>query len=251
MMFFNRDSAIQSAYRRFCTVYKSENLVPCQPSGWRGIPSGSPSVQSIIRPDNENFPSRRPSVSRSFEQVQGCIRPDVMANRPDTLQSSRRSQCSKAFVRATWLYRPDTIQCLTSIKVSSLRHSYGKTAATVWRMCDPVRTMSSIRQDVHTKFNRPNITLQGPNVQSLIMVITCSWSVTVRTLGQHCPDARATPSRRGLNMEVFSAILERRSQLTVLTLGQVVRTPSSILIITFWSNVGLGSMSRLIEHILN
>jgi hypothetical protein len=54
------------------------------------------------------------------------------------------------------------------------------------------------------------------------------------------PDARATPFGHGLVMEAFSAILERRLQLTVRTLSQAVRTPSSILIITFWSNIGLG-----------
>jgi len=135
-----------------------------------------------------------------------------MANRPDALQSSRRSQCSSASVRTTWLYRPDAIQCLTSIRVSNSRHSYGKTVATVRTICDPVRTMSSIRQErayqvqpsgrqpswfgrssfiyrkyVH-QFNRPDVSLQGPDTPSLIMVITYSRSATVRTLGQHLPD---------------------------------------------------------------
>jgi hypothetical protein len=54
------------------------------------------------------------------------------------------------------------------------------------------------------------------------------------------PDARATLSRRGLVMEAFSAILERRLQLTVRMLGQAVRTPSGILVITFYSNIRLG-----------
>jgi hypothetical protein len=45
-------------------------------------------------------------------------------------------------------------------------------------------------------------------------------------------------------MEAFSAILERRLQLTVRTLGQAVRTPSGILIITFYSNIGLGQNRR-------
>jgi hypothetical protein len=143
-----------------------------------------------------------------------------MANRPNALQSSRRSQCSSASVRTTWLYRPDAIQCLTSIRVSASRHSYGKTAATV-------RTMSSIRQVVHSKFNRPDISLHGPDdqasymeiactsstvrtsafrvrtLQSLIMVIMCGRSATVWTLGQHCPDA-------ALLWKAFSATLERR-----------------------------------------
>jgi hypothetical protein len=42
-------------------------------------------------------------------------------------------------------------------------------------------------------------------------------------------DARATQSRHGLVMEAFSAILERRLQLTIQTLGQAVWTPSGIL----------------------
>jgi hypothetical protein len=136
-----------------------------------------------------------------------------MANLPDALQSSRRSQCSNASVRTTWLYRPDAIQGLTSIRVSGSRHSYMKTAATVQTMCDPVWTMFSIRQDVHTKFNRPDVSLHGPDdqasymeitctsstvrmspfrvrkLQSLIIVITCSQSTTVQTLGQHRPDS--------------------------------------------------------------
>jgi hypothetical protein len=132
-----------------------------------------------------------------------------MANRLDALQSSGRSQCSSASVWTTWLYCPYAIQCLTRIRVSNSRLSYGKTAATVRTMCDPVRTMSSIKQEhayqVHSserqpswsgwssfkyenyvhQFNRPDISLQGPDAPSLIMVITCSRSATVRTLGQH------------------------------------------------------------------
>jgi hypothetical protein len=136
-----------------------------------------------------------------------------MANRPDALQSSRKSQWFSASVRTTWLYCPNAIQCLTKIRVSASRHSYGKMAATVQTMCDPVWTMSSIRQErayqvqpfgrqpswsgrssfiygncVH-QFNRPDISLQGPDAPSLIMVISCSLSATVWMLGQHRPDA--------------------------------------------------------------
>jgi hypothetical protein len=136
-----------------------------------------------------------------------------MANLPDALQSSRRSQCFSTSVRTTWLYRPEAIQCLTSIRVSASRHSYRKTATTVRKMCDPIQTMSSIRQErayqvqpsgrqpswsgrssfiygscVH-QFNRPDVSLQGPDAPSLIMVISCSRSATVWTLGQHRLDA--------------------------------------------------------------
>jgi hypothetical protein len=118
-------------------------------------------------------------------------RPDDVVFRPDAHQSATS-------VRTTWLYRPDAIQCLTRIRVSASRHSYGKTATTVRTMCDPVRTMSSIRQEhgyqvqpsgrqpswferssliygnrVH-QFNRPDVSLQGPDAPTLIMVISCS-----------------------------------------------------------------------------
>jgi hypothetical protein len=103
-----------------------------------------------------------------------------MANLTDAFQSSIRSQCSSASVRTTWLYRADAIQWLTSIRVSDSRHSYGKTAATIRTICDPVRTMSSIRQVVHSKFNRPDVSLHGPDDQASNMEITFT-SSTVRT----------------------------------------------------------------------
>jgi hypothetical protein len=54
---FKPGSAIQSASRRFYTVYKSEKLDPLQPSEHRDIPSGRPTIQSNIRPEEKNFPS--------------------------------------------------------------------------------------------------------------------------------------------------------------------------------------------------
>jgi hypothetical protein len=171
-----------------------------------------------------------------------------------------KTQCSSASVRTTWLYRPDAIQCLTSIRVSDSRHSYRKTAATVRTMCDPVRTMFSIRQDMHTKFNRLDGSLHGPDDQASYMEIACTSSTVrtsafkVRTLKPYygnfvqtkCnrPDARATPSGCGLVMEAFSATLERPLQFIVWTLNQAVQTPSGILIITFYSNIGLGQNRR-------
>jgi hypothetical protein len=84
--------------------------------------------------------------------------------RPDTLQclkasnssrlhpsgrNGKSSGCSSEFkkIPVFQYIRPDAIQCLTRIKVSASRHSYGKTDATVRTMCDPVRPMSSIRQE--------------------------------------------------------------------------------------------------------
>jgi hypothetical protein len=112
-----------------------------------------------------------------------------MANRPDALQSSRRSQCFSASVRTTWLYRPNSIQFLTSIRVSKSRHSYRTTASTVRTMCDPVQMMFSIRQVVHPTFNHPDISLHGPDAHATNMEIADSTS-TVRTTASHGPDAR-------------------------------------------------------------
>jgi hypothetical protein len=54
-MLFIRDSAIQKCSRRFCTICKSENSVPCQPFGRRVILSGRLAVQCINRLDNVTY----------------------------------------------------------------------------------------------------------------------------------------------------------------------------------------------------
>jgi len=63
------------------------------------------------------------------------------------------------------------------------------------------------------------------------------------------PDARATPSGCGLVMEAFSAILERPLQLTVRTLGQAVRTPSGISVITFFLKYRIGTKLASLESL--
>jgi hypothetical protein len=55
-----------SVQGRFCADSNSDKLDPKLPSRRLSITSGRSSV-SNIRSDDENFPSRRPSVSRSFE----------------------------------------------------------------------------------------------------------------------------------------------------------------------------------------
>jgi hypothetical protein len=92
------------------------------------------------RPNDVLFPSGRSSVSNirpndeKLRTTQDCIRPDVMANRPEAIKSSRRIQCSSAFIRTTWQYRPVAIQSSTSNRVFVLDTDMGRQLQTVWTM---------------------------------------------------------------------------------------------------------------------
>jgi hypothetical protein len=157
MMLFNRDSAIQSATRRFCTIYKSENFVPYQPSGRRVIPSRCPTVQSIIRPDDENFPSRPSTMSRSFKLLQlASVR---------TFQQHVRTTLS---VRQASDFFP--------------KHSYGKIATTVRTTWIPVLTSSSTRQVSHSKSRRPDTSHHGLDARASDMKIVCIRSTAQTTI---------------------------------------------------------------------
>jgi len=137
-----------------------------------------------------------------------------MANRPDALQTSRRSQCSSASVRTTWLYRPDAIQCLTSIRVSASRHNYRKTAATVRTMCVPsgrcVSHPDDVLYKVRTCIPRSTVWTSAFMVRTIKLHI---WKLRapVQPSGRskplygndmqpkcNHPDDRASPSRRSL-----------------------------------------------------
>jgi hypothetical protein len=197
-MLFNRNSVIQSASRRFCTIYKSKNSVPCQPFVRRDISSRRPTVQSIIRQDDENFMSGPSSVSRSFSSLHPFRRLSVF----DKLQG----------------FFP--------------KHSYGKIAATVRTKWISVRTCSSIRQVSHSKSRRPDVSPLGPDAHASDMEIACIKSTVrttiplvrmrealvwkllaaeVRPFGR-CSDDRAPPSGRSSNQErILAKFSESRS----------------------------------------
>jgi hypothetical protein len=78
--------------------------VPCQPSGRHGIQSGRSSV-SNIRPDDEIFPSGRPSVHCS-------IRPDDVPYRLDSRQTKHHPSGWRAFSVRPLLYREATVPAL-------------------------------------------------------------------------------------------------------------------------------------------
>jgi hypothetical protein len=189
--------------RRFCEVFKDLFRFPVSlPDDVVFRPNAHQSVTSV-----RTTRSFRSGAHQCLEASNSSRFHPPGRNGKSSRCSSEfeKIQCSSASIRTTWLFRPDAIQCLTSIRVSASRHSYGKMAATV-------RMMSSIRQEhayqvqpsgrqpswsgrssfiygncVH-QFNRPDISLQGPDAPSLIMVISCNRSITIRTLGQHRPD---------------------------------------------------------------
>jgi hypothetical protein len=108
-MLFIRDSAIQKCSRRFSTICKSENLVPCQPFGRRVIPSGRPAVQCINCPEDITYrPNAHQTKASSVRTMwipfwtflcveklrtaPACIRPDDSAARPNDPQCSIKLQ---------------------------------------------------------------------------------------------------------------------------------------------------------------
>jgi hypothetical protein len=161
MMLFNKDSAIQSSSRRFCTVCKSEKSDPLQRSGRRDILSGRPTVKSIIRPDDENFLSEPSSALRSFELFQIA---SVQTASIRTFQQHIRMPLS---VRSAMGFLSKT--------------QIWEAAATVRTMWIPFWTRSSIRQVVHSKFRRPDNGLRSSDVRASYMESACIRSTVPKT----------------------------------------------------------------------
>jgi hypothetical protein len=67
-----------------------------------------------------------------------------------------------------------------SVRSAMGKHRYGKTVATVRTMWIPVRKHSFIRQVMHSKSKRPDVTLHGTDAQASYIEIACIRS-TIRT----------------------------------------------------------------------
>jgi hypothetical protein len=152
MMFFNRNSTIQSASRRFCTIYKSENSVPCQSFGRLVIPSG---LQQHVRTTLSVWQASG-FLSKTQLWEDRCNRPDEVDSRQDALiHKSSIAFKKKTFGRqSSWSER-------TSIRYENCVHQIN-------------------RLDDHPL---------GPDAWSLGMEITCSGSATVRMTRHHRSDA--------------------------------------------------------------
>jgi len=126
--------------------------------------------------------------------------------RPNTRLSKHHPSRRRELSVRTFLYveklqpvpsciRPDAVQCSTSYGISFQKHSYRKTAATVWTMCFPVQTLSFVRQVVYSKFNRPDVSFHGPDAQASYMEIACISSTVQMT-------AFMVRTLQSLNMEI-------------------------------------------------
>jgi hypothetical protein len=194
MMHLNRDSAIQSSSRGFCTIYKSEKSDPLQSSGRRHIPSGRSSIQSIIRPDDKNFPSGPSSVSRSFKLLQfASVR---------TFQQHVRTTLSvrpaMGFNSKTQIWE-DHCSCSDDVdsRLDALIHK--ASCAFKIQMSGRQPSWSECRSYLYVNCVQPS--------ERPFPWIGCAkaWYENCVQLKCDCPDDRATPSRCGSNQERISA----------------------------------------------
>jgi hypothetical protein len=184
MMLLNKDSAIQNASSRFCTAYKSEKSDSFKPSERRDIPSGRPSIQSIFHPDDVNFPSGPPSMSRSFELHQLAS----VRKFQQHVQTPLSVRPAMGFLSKTQIWED---RCSFPDDVDSNLDALIHKASIVFKIQMSGRLSSwsgraSIRYGncVH-QINRPDDHSLGLDGRSLGMEITCSDSATVRTTGHH------------------------------------------------------------------
>jgi hypothetical protein len=187
-MLLNRDSAIQSASRRFCTIYKSEKLNPLQPSERRDIPFGRPTVQSIIRPDDEKFPPRPSSVSKSFELLQlASVR--MFQQHVQTTLSVRQTMgfLSKTQICEDRCNRSDDVNSRPGALIHKASNAFKiqtSGSQSSWSGSASIRYGNCVYQ-----INRLDDHSLGPDMRSLNMEIACSGSATSQTTEQHLLDA--------------------------------------------------------------
>jgi len=181
MLLFNRGyHLIQSLLfrdvlqSRFCTYSKSKKLDPKISSGRPCQPSGRLSVKQ--------HPSRWPCYSvrtpikvQKLRTVQGYIRSDVSAT------------------------RPNTIQCSTRKRISFSDTDMGRQLQPSGRQVYTVRTLSLMRQDVEKICNRSDDRSTPSGCQSPY------YGNCVQQKCNHL-DARATPSGCSLIQERISAL---------------------------------------------
>jgi len=197
-MLFNRDSTIQkcfqkilyslqvrkfgslSAVRTTCHIVRTSICPKHQPSRRRVIPSKRTSVQSIIHPDDENFPSGPSPMSRSFELLQLASIRTFQQHVRTTLNVRQASGfLSKAQLWEDRCNRPDDVDsCLDALihKASIAIQIQTSGHQSTWSGCACIRYGNCVHQ-----INRLDDHSPDPDTRSLYMEITCSGCAIVRT----------------------------------------------------------------------
>jgi hypothetical protein len=179
---------------RLCIVCKSENLIPYQLSGRHDIPSRRPSVQSIIRPDDKNFPSGPSFVSRRFELLQLVFVRTFQQHVWTTLSVRQAS----GFLSKTQLWE-DCCNRLDDVdsRLDALIHKASiafkiqmSGCQSAWSGLTCIRYGNCLHQ-----INRSDDHPFGLDSRSLYMEIACSGSATVRMTGNHRLDVAQKKER--------------------------------------------------------
>jgi hypothetical protein len=173
MMFLNKDSAIQRSSRRFCTVYKSEKSDPLQPSGQLNISFGCSSVQSIIHPEDENFPSGPSTVSRSFEQLQ-LVSVRTFQQHVRTTLSVRPAMgfLSKTQIWEDRCSRPNDVDSRLDALIHKASYAFKIYSSGQWPSWS--KRASYLNGNCVYLINRPDEHSLGPDARGLDMKIACS-----------------------------------------------------------------------------
>jgi hypothetical protein len=125
-------------------------------------------------------PSRRCDITSGHSTVQAssiCTMRTFCLDLPLCLEASN---CSKLHPFRRLSNTPGRHSVFDQLWDFFPKHRYGKTTATVRTMCVLIRTLSFIRQVMHTKFNPLDASLHGPDAQASYIEIACI-SLTVRT----------------------------------------------------------------------
>jgi hypothetical protein len=209
-MLFNKDSAIQKCSRDSTLFASQEKSVPCQPSGWRLIPSGRSSVHSSSSLDDVPYrpDARQTKVSSvrttwiSFQTLLWIEKLLIQLASVQTIQQpvpttlSDQSSFRFSFQNQIWedcCNRPDDgIPVRKRYSLRQVRNSNSTVQTSVCHGPDPHSTDMEIvcrRSTVRTTIPH------GLDAQSLVKEITCSGHATVRTTVPHRPDAALKQER--------------------------------------------------------
>jgi hypothetical protein len=151
-------------------------------------------LQSIIRPNDENFPSEPSPVSRSFELLQLAFVQTFQQHVLTTLSVRQASGfLSKALLWEDRYNHSDDVDSRPDALIHKASIAFKiqtseRQSAWSGRAC--IRYENCVHQ-----INCPDDHPPGPDARSLYMEITCSESATIRTIGHHHPDAAQKQER--------------------------------------------------------